>query len=402
MENTASFSDGESFESLGRALRSPTYSICYVKRRYTVRKDTALGVGGELTIDPPQFGIGQYPEKKERLRPLGDSALPRLPLPTPITAEKKREETNLRSAIFGVVYFVFAMWLLFSVITGIESSADIGVSDNVTAQMPVYMSENKVLAAYEGSTYVHLLCPALGIDTLISSPITTVDNFLSSQSYGFDSDDIVSCDRSTVITEGMEITVSVVDYKDTFEDAAVPYETENIYTTELRPGVSIVECEGENGTARQLVRSKYIDGEFSESNVLRYEIIQEPVKKVIRRGCRGFVSINGVDYPYSYSLDVEATAYGGSVFEGANTSTGKTVEEGMIAVDPTVIALGRQVYISGYNEYDKYDGFYSCEDTGGAIVGNTIDIYTGSEINDAIQFGRRQMKVWGLETPDDE
>ena len=46
MENTASFSDGESFESLGRALRSPTYSICYVKRRYTVRKDTALGVGG--------------------------------------------------------------------------------------------------------------------------------------------------------------------------------------------------------------------------------------------------------------------------------------------------------------------------------------------------------------------
>ena len=74
----------------------------------------------------------------------------------------------------------------------------------------------------------------------------------------------------------------------------------------------------------------------------------------------------------------------------------------MIAVDPTVIALGRQVYISGYNEYDKYDGFYSCEDTGGAIVGNTIDIYTGSEINDAIQFGRRQMKVWVLETPDDE
>ncbi len=74
----------------------------------------------------------------------------------------------------------------------------------------------------------------------------------------------------------------------------------------------------------------------------------------------------------------------------------------MIAVDPTVIALGRQVYFPDITNTINTTAFYSCEDTGGAIVGNTIDIYTGSEINDAIQFGRRQMKVWVLETPDDE
>lgn len=401
MEHTANLADGDQLDGLGRALRSPTYSICYVKRRYTVRKDTVLDAGGELAVDTPQFGIGPYPEKRERRHPLRESAHPRLPLPTPITAEKKRERTKLCSAIFGALYFIFAMWLLFSVITGIESNADIGVSDNVTAEMPIYMSENRVLAEYEGSTYVHLLCPALGIDTLVSSPITTVDNFLTSQSYGFDSDDIVSCDRSTVITEGMEITVSVVEYRDSFEDAVVPYGTENVYTTELRSGASVVDSEGENGTERRLVRSKYIDGEFSESSVLRYEVTKAPTARVVRRGCRGFVNVDGIDYPYSYCLDVEATAYGGPVFEGANTSTGKTVDEGMIAVDPTVIALGRQVYISGYNDYDKYDGFYSCEDTGGAIVGNTIDVYTGSELSAATQFGRRQMKVWVLETPDD-
>lgn len=51
------------------------------------------------------------------------------------------------------------------------------------------------------------------------------------------------------------------------------------------------------------------------------------------------------------------------------TASGKPVEENKtIAVDPSVIKLGSQVYIDGY-------GYMEAQDTGSAIKGNIIDVY---------------------------
>ena len=69
----------------------------------------------------------------------------------------------------------------------------------------------------------------------------------------------------------------------------------------------------------------------------------------------------------------------------------------MIAVDPDIIALGSSVYIIGKNGYSMFDGFYKAEDTGGLIVGDRIDVYTGGDINVAINFGRRAMRVYIFE-----
>jgi uncharacterized protein YabE (DUF348 family) len=49
------------------------------------------------------------------------------------------------------------------------------------------------------------------------------------------------------------------------------------------------------------------------------------------------------------------------------TSTGVPVTKGIVAVDPSVIPYGTQMYIPGY-------GFGEAADTGGAIVGNIIDL----------------------------
>ena len=73
--------------------------------------------------------------------------------------------------------------------------------------------------------------------------------------------------------------------------------------------------------------------------------------------------------------------------EQLKTSTGKVPREGRtIAVDPTVIPYGSIVYIEGY-------GYYIAEDTGGAIKGNRIDIFTAS-YETAIKNGRRTANVW--------
>jgi 3D (Asp-Asp-Asp) domain-containing protein len=45
-----------------------------------------------------------------------------------------------------------------------------------------------------------------------------------------------------------------------------------------------------------------------------------------------------------------------------------------IAVDPNVIPLGSGVYIPAYR-HDGHGGWFTAQDTGGAIIGRRIDVY---------------------------
>ena len=74
----------------------------------------------------------------------------------------------------------------------------------------------------------------------------------------------------------------------------------------------------------------------------------------------------------------------------SHTATGTIPTEGRtIAVDPSVIPYGTQVYIDGY-------GVYVAEDCGGAIKGNRIDMYFESH-QAACQFGVQRLYVTILE-----
>jgi 3D (Asp-Asp-Asp) domain-containing protein len=73
------------------------------------------------------------------------------------------------------------------------------------------------------------------------------------------------------------------------------------------------------------------------------------------------------------TLTVWATWYSAASAGGSGTTaTGTTVQMGTVAVDPSVIPLGTRMYIPGYG-----DGV--AEDTGGAIVGNIIDLGYGPD-----------------------
>lgn len=67
------------------------------------------------------------------------------------------------------------------------------------------------------------------------------------------------------------------------------------------------------------------------------------------------------------------------------TATGTQVREGVVAVDPTVIPLGSQVWVEGF-------GWLTAEDTGGAIKGNRIDIFHESRTL-AMRWGRQNVTV---------
>ncbi len=49
------------------------------------------------------------------------------------------------------------------------------------------------------------------------------------------------------------------------------------------------------------------------------------------------------------------------------TASGVPVTQGIVACDPSVLPLGTRLYVPGY-------GHAVCADTGGAIIGNIIDL----------------------------
>ena len=74
------------------------------------------------------------------------------------------------------------------------------------------------------------------------------------------------------------------------------------------------------------------------------------------------------------------------------TASGKPVARGVIAADPRVLPLGTRVRIDA----GEFSGEYVVADTGGAVRGRKIDIWTPTA-REAMRFGRRAVKLTVLE-----
>ena len=87
---------------------------------------------------------------------------------------------------------------------------------------------------------------------------------------------------------------------------------------------------------------------------------------------------------------MEASAYLPSDGGGSGiTASGMRARHGVVAVDPDVIPLGTRLFIPGY-------GLAIAADTGGAIVGDMIDLCM-EDYGTAIDFGRRDVRVYVLD-----
>ena len=105
----------------------------------------------------------------------------------------------------------------------------------------------------------------------------------------------------------------------------------------------------------------------------------------------GYVETSRGALRYTNVMVMEASAYlptdgGGSCI----TATGLPAQHGVVAVDPDVIPLGTRLHIPGY-------GVAIAADTGGMIEGDMIDLCM-EDYDDCIQFGRRDIDVYILET----
>ena len=204
----------------------------------------------------------------------------------------------------------------------------------------------------------------------------------------------------TPIEEGMEITVHRVEYQDSYQDQAVPYETEYRYTSLYHRNryASVTLQQGVEGVDRITTRSRVVDGVVESTQVLGVERIQEPQNEIIKAyqagapvsQMEGPEVVDGVPSSYTRVLTGRATAYSGS----GRGASGLGLYEGTVAVDPNVIPYGTKLYITSADGSFVY-GYAIATDTGTALrEGHAlVDLYFES-YSDAVTAAVHQVNVY--------
>lgn len=189
---------------------------------------------------------------------------------------------------------------------------------------------------------------------------------------------------------GMNIKAIALSEK--IEEQEIP----DVYQVVRRPdptlekGLEEVEQAGENGLKKATVRVRFEDGVKVSTDVLAEVVAVAAKPQIVRVGTRDVVDTSRGAMRFRDVRYMEASAYlptDGSA-EGL-TATGIAAGHGIVAVDPDVIPLGTRVYVPGY-------GVGLAADTGGAIIGDKIDLCMESA-SEAWRFGRRTVKVYVLE-----
>lgn len=147
---------------------------------------------------------------------------------------------------------------------------------------------------------------------------------------------------------------------------------------------------GQPGSERVQVETLYNNGYTIKTNELSKTVLTNMVPTIIKEGTREVTTSRNVAGRASRAITMEASAYLATDGDGYGiTATGIPAVRGVVAVDPDVIPLGTRLFIPGYGEA-------VAADTGGAIIGNRIDLVMDS-YGEAMDFGRRDVTVYVLD-----
>lgn len=260
----------------------------------------------------------------------------------------------------------------------------------------------------------------------------TVQELLDELEITLSEADICSVPLDTETYDGMCIEITRMTETTVTTEEVIAYETEYYEDETLAVGESQQVTAGVNGTAQCTWTVEYENGEEVSRVLVDTTVVTEPVNEVIlvhtdrtihehdamvvsdveveevtisqeaasassaaqsAETANTITTASGDTVVYSQVLTCTATAYTG----GGTTATGTTARVGAIAVDPDVIPLGSVLYIVSDDGYCIY-GYCVAEDTGSAINGNRVDLYFDS-YSECIQFGRRSVTVYVLQTP---
>jgi 3D (Asp-Asp-Asp) domain-containing protein len=265
-----------------------------------------------------------------------------------------------------------------------QAGLTIGPSDEVR------MSTEKLVNGTHIQVYraIPLWITYQGKTTQIISGQPTVGEVIDAM--GISADNIkLTPEASTPVVPNMNIQAVVLTEKIINEQVEDPIPIVHQSDANLEKGVEQMASEGKTGTKQITVKHYFADGQEVKSEVIGETVLVPAQPQVIHVGSRETVQTSRGNMRFRRIAYMEASAYHPNDGSGSGiTATGVRARYGIVAVDPDVIPLGTRLYIPGY-------GLALAADTGGAIVGDKIDLCM-EDYDEAYAFGRRTMKVYIL------
>ena len=208
--------------------------------------------------------------------------------------------------------------------------------------------------------------------------LDTVAELLAERGVKLEDGDSVAPGPAAALSDGMTVAVTVVRSETESEDTPIPFQTYYRDDPSLLVGQYAEIQAGVNGYVHREYAVSYKNG-AEVGRVLLSETVVQPDNRIVAQGTAvvaAAVAPPVGDPNCGRTLRVWATWYTAASAGGGNTATGTTVRKGTVAVDPRVIPLGTSMYIPGY-------GYGVAEDTGGAVIGNIIDLgYGANDVKD--------------------
>lgn len=206
----------------------------------------------------------------------------------------------------------------------------------------------------------------------------TVADALSAMRIGVSGMDRVEPALATPLYENIKIDVTRVrDDVEVLEEIA-PFETVFVADANLAIDTQQVVNQGAEGVTRTRYRVRYEDGNEVSRVLEDTWVAQNPAERVIAYGQqitpKTITTADGREITYwrhirmlasSYSANTAGVSPSASYY--GRTFTGDRMRHGIVAVDPAIIPLRSQVYVSDY-------GFGDALDTGSAIRARRIDL----------------------------
>jgi len=183
--------------------------------------------------------------------------------------------------------------------------------------------------------------------------------------------------EETPLPAGQPIRIVRVQRTFEVEQAPIPFETVWVADAALDLDHQIVQQQGQEGIHRWRYQVTYENGQLLARNLEEEWVAREPTAKAIAYGTK--ITIRDLETPqgafqYWRRIPMLATSYSAATCGKSPddplygiTRLGWQMRHGIVAVDPSVVRLGSQVYVPGY-------GLGDVGDTGGAIRGRHIDL----------------------------
>lgn len=182
-------------------------------------------------------------------------------------------------------------------------------------------------------------------------------------------------------------TVNVIRrwYQQRVQKRTIPFKVDYQPNPNRSEGSRTVVRAGRDGIMQIVSRVLVADGTPVSAVQTVSQKVTPPVNEVVQYGTQPLVA-RGAPNAYDRTMNVVATAYWPDPsWSTGYTATGVKAQYGVVAVDPSVIPLGARLYIPGY-------GYAVAADTGGAIIGNRIDLCYDTA-SQAEAFGVRSLQI---------